>query len=90
MVRGCQKKIIYLKNIESRIFDEAYFIVKDNSLYENKPECDMVKEANRILDESLVIERRGGFYRILGFLKVNALPFLAGGIAATVITLIFA
>jgi hypothetical protein len=32
MVRGCQKKIIYLKNTGSEVFEEAYFVVRENEL----------------------------------------------------------
>ena len=32
MVRGCQKKIIYLKNSGSDLFEEAYFIIKNNHI----------------------------------------------------------
>lgn len=53
MVRGCQKKIIYLKNPNSEVFEEAYFVVKDTQLCDKTDECDMVEEANRILDESI-------------------------------------
>ena len=56
MVRGCQKRIIYLKNTGSEVFDEAYFVVNDKALGYGIAECDMVKEANRILDECTFIE----------------------------------
>lgn len=78
MVRGCQKKIVYLKNTGSEVFCEAYFVVRDDAL-SVMDECDMVKEANRILDESTSYENevdRGQI--ILGFIKEKALPFLCG------------
>ena len=28
MIKGCKKKIIYLKNTDSDIFDEAYFVLR--------------------------------------------------------------
>lgn len=49
MVKGTQKKVIVIKDTKSGIFDEAYFIVKtsaDNALQT----CDMVSEANRIIN----------------------------------------
>ncbi len=87
MVRGCQKKIIYLKNTQSKIFEEAYFVIRDKGLYEKADECDMVREANRILEESIAYEGKKKF-KFLLFLRRYALPFFIGmtiGIALTVI-----
>ena len=53
MVRGCQKKIIVMKNISSSFFDEAHFILKDSAA--GKPlidEGDMIAEAHRIILEN--------------------------------------
>ncbi|MHB1151292.1 MAG: hypothetical protein ACYCWE_07700 [Eubacteriales bacterium] len=60
MFRGCQKKIIKLKNIGSGVFDEAYFILKDvaaESPYIT--ETDMIKEANRIISENNLLKNNG-------------------------------
>ena len=79
MVRGCQKKIIYLKSTGSEVFDEAYFVVSDKAPDEKKGECDMVEEANRILNECIsVTENTGFFVNIKEFLKEKILPFLIG------------
>ncbi len=80
--------MIYLKNIDSKIFDEAYFIMKDPSLYEKGSECDMVKEANRILSENLLFERDRPLTKIIKFVKKNAIQFIAGGCVGTVLTLL--
>ena len=57
MFRGAQKKIIMLKNPSGRYFEQAYFIVKDEFVGENAPKVrDLVKEANRILQESRLPE----------------------------------
>jgi len=51
MIRGYQKKIIFLKNINSRIFDQAQFIVScENERKYSKRE--MMAEANRIIEEN--------------------------------------
>lgn len=60
MFRGCQKKIIKLKNTGSGLFDEAYFILKDAAA--DSPyitETDMIKEANRIICDNSVIKNCG-------------------------------
>ena len=51
MVKGCQRRVLHLKNPESGLFEEAFFFLKTPA-----PPCDgasgareMVDEANRIL-----------------------------------------
>ena len=79
MVRGCQKKIIYLKSTGSEIFDEAYFVVRDKTPEEKQGECDMVQEANRILNECIsVTENKSTFIKIKDYLKMKIIPFLIG------------
>ena len=79
MVRGCQKKIIYLKNTDSKVFDEAYFIVKDNVKCDVMDECDMVEEANRILDNVISCRMSGEkISRIKKTVKAKILPFVTG------------
>lgn len=86
MVRGCQKRIIYLKNTGSDVFDEAYFVIKDDRLQGEKSECDMVEEANRILNEAFDFEDKGGLGgRILTHLKSNAIGFALGFILGALI-----
>jgi len=48
MVKGCQKRIIVLKGTNSSVFDEAYFVIKENSVPPDG--TDMVKEALRIIE----------------------------------------
>ena len=79
MVRGCQKKIIYLKSTGSEVFDEAYFVVSDKAPDENKGECNMVEEANRILNECIYVsENENLFNKIKVFLKSKVISFLIG------------
>ncbi len=75
-MKGYQKRVIYLKNTGSQIFDEALFFVKNEGNAVNTEYLDMVNEANRIIEESLTktsIKGRGRS-RILSFL----IPFLLG------------
>ena len=85
MVRGCQKKIIYLKNTESEVFDEAYFVVSDNALTSEIDECDMIVEANKILDECIFAEEEKSLKnKIFDIVKRKVIPF-AFGIASGII-----
>ena len=88
MVRGCQKKIVYLKSTGSDVFDEAYFVVRDGALT-SVGECDMIKEANRILEDSVNLEKKGSRGQIfLGYIKRAVIPFLVGITVGMVIVII--
>ena len=79
MVRGCQKKIVYLKNTDSEVFDEAYFLLTDKAIDSDLSEKDMLKEANRILDECIFDEENTSKkLKIKAFIKNKVLPFLIG------------
>lgn len=51
MLKGCQRKIIVMKNTGSPMFDEAYFVLSENALRAHASERDMISEANRIIRE---------------------------------------
>lgn len=53
MLKGTQKKIIHIKDTHSRIFGEAYFILRSDVSSEIS-ENEMVREAARIVDENLL------------------------------------
>lgn len=56
LIRGSQKKIIVLHNTGSYIFDEAYFVIKDSSTAKSK--SDMIREANKIIEENSLRRRK--------------------------------
>jgi hypothetical protein len=82
-----QKRVIYLKNTGSEIFDEALFFVRSENNSKNVEYNDMVIEASRIIDESLGnYSREGrGRSRMLGFF----VPFLLGVLLSSVAVLPF-
>ena len=57
MLKGCQRKIIVMKNTGSNIFEEAYFVLRENAVKAHLSEIDMIEEANRIIREN---SRRNG------------------------------
>ena len=77
-MRGYQKKVIFLKNTGSHLFDEAYFVVSREGEAAHVEQSDMIFEANRIIKESLegkesrIKGNDKGFF--LGFL----IPFFLG------------
>ncbi len=54
MIKGCQKKIIMINDTGSDIFEQAYFIIKDETKSEKIGKTDMIREASRIIDENLL------------------------------------
>ena len=94
MVRGYQKRIICLKNTKSRYFDEAYFVVKEDSTNSGVPHSELVEEANRIIDENysegeVILSSVGFWRRAWSFFKsfskvmlVTVLPFVLGALAS--------
>lgn len=85
MIKGNQKKVIHIKNTESRIFDEAYFILKEGILL-SVPENDMINEANRIIEENLKGERGGKRYGKL--FRRRSLIIILSATAATVLAVL--
>ncbi len=88
-MRGCEKKVIHLKNTGSPFFDEAIFIVSKEGEEVSVVEGDMVVEANRIIKESLNVKEKKILWRgrkIVSF----AIPFFLGAFvsAATMFLII--
>jgi len=54
MIKGCQKKVIWMRNTESDLFDEAYFILSERADKRACTESDMIKEAGRLIGLSPV------------------------------------
>ena len=89
MLKGCQKKIIMLKNTGSKIFDEAYFILSDSAIASHCSQSDMIAEANRIVEmgyrdtfwQRNQTPRKGRFQQLLFFL-IGAL--FAAGVCALI------
>ncbi len=52
MIKGAQKQMIVLRTGNSRYFDEAYFVLRKEIQAKQESKDDMLREANRILEES--------------------------------------
>lgn len=52
MIRGCQKKVIWIRNTGCELFEEAYFIMSDTAEQKNMKDTDMVAQANRLIEAS--------------------------------------
>lgn len=47
MVKGCQRKIIQIKDTGNELFSEAYFVLSD--IADQRGDTDIVREAGRLL-----------------------------------------
>ena len=83
MVKGYQKRVVFMKNTGSEFFDEAYFVVAD--AHAEGDGADMINEANRIIDEAAGFgkKRRGG-----GLFPL-AISFLLGSFVTALSVLIY-
>lgn len=53
MIKGCAKRVVVVKDIESNFFEEAFFIVKPGKMQEKYHEGAYINEANRIVKSDL-------------------------------------
>ena len=79
LLKGCQKRVVQIKSVPSELFEEAYFILKPSG--EKTAEDDIVKEAERLLKESLFQKKEKTFRCSWE----DILVFLAGAALAVVI-----
>lgn len=82
-----------MKNTDSDVFSEAYFIVDDNGPARDLGESDMIREANRIIDESLARTLpegggRGKFSRVTGAILKSVPAFCLGALVATLVCIL--
>ena len=53
MLRGARKNMIVVRTRDSRVFEEAYFVMRRDCGLKAVDEADMLWEANRILESAL-------------------------------------
>lgn len=78
MIKGCHKNIVFLKDTGSKLFDEAYFILKPDAI--TKEESDIILEANKIVnalcpEDFKGKEKRGRLGRVITFILGALLGF---------------
>ena len=81
MLRGAEKRMIVVRTRDSRMFEEAYFVIRPEADRDGREEPDMLWEANRILESSMAGcrgESRGASLPHRGGALRRAVWFLAG------------
>ena len=84
MLRGYQKRVIYLKNTGSEIFKEAYFVLEDEKRVSSSSKKALVDEANKIIDENFYFKKSKKFIKIIPYVC-----FIGGMITASVMFLMY-
>ena len=51
MIKGARKEMIVVRTGNSRYFDEAYFVLREDAQKKKRKSTDILSEANRILAE---------------------------------------
>lgn len=81
MLRGCQRRVIHLRDTKSPLFDEAYFIIREKLEEKHSPsEKDIIKEAKRILGQNLPEQELERLLRR----KITVLLFVSFGLGMVV------
>lgn len=86
LLRGCHRRMICIKSANSRLFDEAFFVLREEGAAVG--EHDMLAEANRILEEHLLPARRTRRADRRTHRLSLLLSFLAGALCAGLICLL--
>lgn len=95
MIKGCKKNVVYLKNTDSKLFDEAYFILNDKYA-EKVSRTDILSEANRLIAQTPVSSYFGMIYEKNGkntqnskksSILFSALWFLLGALTFALMSL---
>ncbi len=76
MLKGAQKRMIVVKTANSRVFEEAYFVMRTDTA---PSDCDMVGEANRII-ESCANTRRDRKKHSFGKTAAVICAFMGGSV----------
>ncbi|MBR3879045.1 MAG: hypothetical protein IKJ24_02870 [Clostridia bacterium] len=82
MLKGAQKKMIVVKTQDSRVFEEAYFVMRTDTSASGE---DMVSEANRII-ERCCEKRRDRRRKTDAAVMIPICAFMGGGVIGSVIT----
>ncbi|MBO5879701.1 MAG: hypothetical protein J6Q68_04045 [Clostridia bacterium] len=83
-MRGYQKKVIFLKNTGSALFEEACFVIRSDEMAEGKTEADMISEASRIIEENTSKKKRFKLTRLLSLI----ISFVCGGLVTFLFTIL--
>ena len=93
MIKGCEKKILFIEGNENSPFETAYFVLKSNSETKSAGKDDIVRAADSIINERLPEEKRkqkkkAKIRRTLILLLSGISGFIVGGGSVALIVLL--
>lgn len=77
MVKGCRRSMIVLRDTDSTLYEEAYFLLREEIPSPFPPQSQLIEEANRIVSGNLVAAA-GRRKRRACSVSEGALWFLSG------------
>ena len=83
LLRGCHKRMICIKSADSRLFDEAFFVLREDGAAAG--ERDMLTEANRILEDHLLPARRARRGDRHADRRRSVVAFLCGALSSALV-----
>ncbi|MBE6550246.1 MAG: hypothetical protein E7670_07450 [Ruminococcaceae bacterium] len=94
MIRACQKKILFVAGAEHSAFETAYFVLRENSESLCLGGDDIIKEADRIINERLPAvkkkkQRLEKIKKVLLFTTSALSGALVGGGTVAIISFLF-
>ena len=88
MIKGSQKQLIVLRTGNSKYFDEAYFVLRREMCSGRECRGDILREANRILEENTPRMKRSARRRWISALFFGIGMILGAGLAVAAILLL--
>ncbi len=89
MIKGCNKRVIVMKDVGNSVFEEAFFILKPGT--EKTAQTDILFQAQKIIDENEKTTQNGGreiIYNVDKERKKKSAPlFFAGAFTGFALTL---
>lgn len=81
MLKGYQRKLIMIRTKESSVFESAFFILRQSSC-DGEKSCEMVNEANKILNDSNLLPKKKNLKALKHIILSAGIGFFLG--AATI------
>lgn len=87
MIKGCNKRVIVMKETGNAMIEEAFFILKPEAAKTGVTEGDIIKQANYILEKSLASDKLHGLSHHAKVKNRQTLPaFFSGAVIGVIIT----